>query len=205
MMITKMALPRRTVLRGVGAALALPYLESMVPAFAAPAASMRFHVTYVPNSMSQPYWRPKSENGKLTELGAIMAPLEKLKNQIRGLNQAQRNAQDGISLIQTAEGAMSEAHSLLARMRELAVQSANDTINNTDRANLNTEFTNLLAEIDRLQALLIEAYDCGFAASGEGWNGEYPPSDHPRAEEHQARYTRERAAALLLLGKVVTT
>ena len=82
MMITKMALPRRTVLRGIGAAMALPYLESMVPAFAAPTPAMRFHVTYVPNSMSQPYWRPKSSGGMLTELAAIMAPLESFKNQI---------------------------------------------------------------------------------------------------------------------------
>jgi flagellin len=87
---------------------------------------------------------------KASDDGAGMAVSQRLKNQVRGLSQAARNAQDGISLIQTAEGAMSEAHNLLARMRELAVQSANDTINNTDRANLNTEFTNLLAEIDRI-------------------------------------------------------
>ena len=82
MMITKMALPRRTILRGLGSAMALPYLESMVPAFAAPAPTMRFHVTYVPNSVSQPYWRPKSSGGRLTELAAIMAPLESFKDQI---------------------------------------------------------------------------------------------------------------------------
>ncbi len=82
--------------------------------------------------------------------GAGMAVSERLKNQVRGLNQAARNAQDGISLIQTAEGAMSETHGLLARMRELAVQAANDTINNTDRLNLRTEFTSLYVEIDRI-------------------------------------------------------
>ncbi|MGE0393868.1 MAG: DUF1552 domain-containing protein [Vicinamibacterales bacterium] len=82
MMITRMALPRRTVLRGIGAALSLPYLDSMVPAFAAPAPALRYHVTYVPNSVSQPYWRPKSVDGKLTDLGAIMAPLEAFKSQI---------------------------------------------------------------------------------------------------------------------------
>ena len=87
---------------------------------------------------------------KASDDGAGMAVSERLKNQVRGLNQAARNAQDGISLIQTAEGAMSEAHNLLARMRELAVQAANDTINDTDRTNLNTEFTSLLAEIDRI-------------------------------------------------------
>jgi hypothetical protein len=82
MMISKMALPRRTVLRGMGAALALPYLDSMVPAFAAPKAAMRFQAIYVPNSISQPYWRPKSANGKLTELAPIMSPLEAFKDQI---------------------------------------------------------------------------------------------------------------------------
>jgi flagellin len=87
---------------------------------------------------------------KASDDGAGMAVSERLKNQVRGLNQAARNAQDGISLIQTAEGAMSEAHNILARMRELAVQAASDTINNTDRTNLNTEFTSLLAEIDRI-------------------------------------------------------
>ena len=79
-----------------------------------------------------------------------MAISERLKNQARGLNQAARNAQDGISLIQTAEGAMGEAHNILARMRELAVQASNDTITNTDRTNLLTEFTSLYAEIDRI-------------------------------------------------------
>jgi flagellin len=81
---------------------------------------------------------------------AGMAVSEKLKNQVRGLNQAQRNAQDGISLIQTAEGALTETHSILARMRELAVQAANDTLNNSDRANLEAEFTQLKAEVTRI-------------------------------------------------------
>ncbi|NBT18794.1 MAG: flagellin FliC [Proteobacteria bacterium] len=81
-----------------------------------------------------------------------MAVSEKLKNQVRGLNQAQRNAQDGISLIQTAEGALTETHSLLARMRELAVQSSNDTLSASDRANLQVEFTALYAEVDRISS-----------------------------------------------------
>jgi flagellin len=81
---------------------------------------------------------------------AGMAVSEKLKNQVRGLNQAQRNAQDGISLIQTAEGGLAETHSILARMRELAVQAANDTLNNSDRANLEAEFTQLKAEVTRI-------------------------------------------------------
>ncbi|MCT7443432.1 flagellin, partial [Escherichia coli] len=64
---------------------------------------------------------------------AGLAISEKMRGQIRGLNQASRNAQDGISLIQTAEGALQETHSILQRMRELAVQSANDTNVSVDR------------------------------------------------------------------------
>ena len=81
---------------------------------------------------------------------AGMAVSERLKNQVRGLNQAARNAQDGISLIQTAEGAMGEAHTILARMRELAIQASNDTVTASDRANLQVEFSALYSEIDRI-------------------------------------------------------
>ncbi len=83
---------------------------------------------------------------------AGMAVSVKLKNQVRGLNQAQRNAQDGVSLVQTAEAGLSETHSLLARMRELAVQASNDTLSASDRANLDAEFTQLSAEIDRISS-----------------------------------------------------
>jgi len=81
---------------------------------------------------------------------AGMAVSEKLKNQVRGLNQAQRNVQDGISLIQTAEGGLVEIHNILARMRELAVQANTDTLAVSDRANLNAEFTQLRAEVTRI-------------------------------------------------------
>lgn len=81
---------------------------------------------------------------------AGMAVSEKLKNQVRGLNQAQRNVQDGISLLQTAEGGLTEIHSILARMRELAVQGANDTLVTSDRLNINAEFTQLKAEVTRI-------------------------------------------------------
>lgn len=76
---------------------------------------------------------------------------EKMRAQIRGLNQASRNAQDGISLIQTAEGALDEAHSILQRMRELAVQASNDTNEDSpDRTALQDEITQLIAELDRI-------------------------------------------------------
>ena len=87
---------------------------------------------------------------KATDDAAGLAVSEKLKNQVRGLNQAQRNAQDGISLLQTAEGALNETHSLLARMRELAVQSSNDTLTTDDRLHIQDEVDQLLSEVDRI-------------------------------------------------------
>lgn len=81
---------------------------------------------------------------------AGLAISEKMRGQIRGLDQASRNAQDGISLIQTAEGALSETHSILQRMRELAVQAANDTYTTTDRQKVGSELTQLGKEINRI-------------------------------------------------------
>lgn len=82
---------------------------------------------------------------------AGLAISEKMRAQIRGLDQAVNNANDGISLIQTAEGALNETHSILQRMRELAVQSANGTYqDDVDRANLNDEITALKSEVDRI-------------------------------------------------------
>jgi flagellin len=81
---------------------------------------------------------------------AGLAISEKMRGQIRGLKQAQRNAQDGISLIQTAEGALNEIHAILQRMRELAVQAATDTNTAEDRAEIQKEVDQLLAEIDRI-------------------------------------------------------
>lgn len=75
---------------------------------------------------------------------------EKMRAQIRGLNQASRNAQDGISLIQTAEGALNETHAILQRMRELAVQAANDTYVDNDRSYIQAEIKQLTAEINRI-------------------------------------------------------
>ena len=72
---------------------------------------------------------------------------EKMRGQIRGLTQAQRNAQDGISLLQTAEGALNEVSSMLVRMKELAVQRANGTYNGNDQTNIDSELTALITEI----------------------------------------------------------
>jgi len=75
---------------------------------------------------------------------------EKMRGQVRGLEQASRNAQDGISLIQTAEGALNEIHSILQRMRELCVQAANDTNVTADRGAISEELSALESEFDRI-------------------------------------------------------
>ncbi|MCG4581096.1 flagellin [Clostridium cochlearium] len=81
---------------------------------------------------------------------AGLAISEKMRGQIRGLNQASRNAQDGISLIQTAEGGLNETHAILQRMRELAVQSSTDTNVEIDRGAIQDEMNQLVSEIDRI-------------------------------------------------------
>jgi flagellin len=82
---------------------------------------------------------------------AGLAISESLKSQIRSFNVAERNAGDGISMAQTAEGALGEVHGILGRMRELATQAANGSITSTDREFLQTEFSSLQTEIGRIQ------------------------------------------------------
>ena len=77
---------------------------------------------------------------------------EKMRSQIRGLDKAANNAQDGISLIQVAEGALGETHSILQRMNELATQAANDTNTSTDREAIGKEMDQLTSEINRIQS-----------------------------------------------------
>ncbi|KYH32690.1 flagellin [Neomoorella mulderi] len=104
---------------------------------------------------------------------AGLAISEKMRGQIRGLDQAQRNAQDGISLIQTAEGALNEVHSILQRMRELAVQAANDTNTSVDRGEIQKEINALTSEINRIgnttefnTQKLLNGEKMGYAATG---------------------------------------
>ncbi len=87
---------------------------------------------------------------KAADDAAGLAISEKMRGQIRGLTMAQRNAQDAISLVQTAEGALNETHSILQRMRELAVQSASDSLTDNDRSQLQAEVTQLIAELNRI-------------------------------------------------------
>ncbi|WP_278892505.1 flagellin N-terminal helical domain-containing protein [Heyndrickxia oleronia] len=81
---------------------------------------------------------------------AGLAISEKMRGQIRGLDMASRNAQDGISMIQTAEGALNETHDILQRMRELAIQAANDTNTDSDRGEIQKEVNQLTSEINRI-------------------------------------------------------
>lgn len=107
----------------------------------------------VNNTMSQKSIEKLSSGYRINRAGDDAAGLsisEKMRGQIRGLQQASRNAQDGISLIQTAEGALNETHAILQRMRELAVQAANDTNVTADRTAIHDELTQLAEEITRI-------------------------------------------------------
>ncbi len=81
---------------------------------------------------------------------AGLAISEKLKTQINGFDQGNRNAQDAVSMIQTGESALNTTHAILQRMRQLAVQAANDTYTSTDRANIQDEINQLISEVDRI-------------------------------------------------------
>lgn len=87
---------------------------------------------------------------KAGDNAAGLAISEKMRGQIRGLDQASRNAEDGISMISTAEGALTETHSILQRMREIAVQAGNETLEAQDRTAIGTELKELAIEIDRI-------------------------------------------------------
>src|SRR6185295_7637102 len=94
-----------------------------------------------------------SSGYRITRAGDDAAGLgisSNLSAQIRSYNQASRNAQDGMSVIQTAEGALNETTSILSRMRELAMQSASDGVGNTERGYIQSEFAQLSTEIDRI-------------------------------------------------------
>ncbi|MCA8974171.1 MAG: flagellin FliC, partial [Planctomycetes bacterium] len=81
---------------------------------------------------------------------AGLAISERLRSQVRSLEQSKRNANDGISLVQTAEGGLNEVSSILIRLRELAVQSSNGSVSPQDKDTLNEEFSSLVQEIDRI-------------------------------------------------------
>jgi flagellin len=97
--------------------------------------------------------RKLSSGERITRAGddaAGLAISEKLKGHIRGLRQAKRNSDDGISLIQTAEGGLNEISNIIIRLRELSIQAASDTVGDTERGFSNIEFQNLLEEVQRI-------------------------------------------------------
>lgn len=114
------------------------------------------------NTLNQLSMNTKNSNNALAKLSsgkrinsaaddaAGLAISEKMKGQINGLDQAQRNSQDGISLIQTAEGALNETQSMLQRMRELSVQASNDTNTSSDRTAIQSEVNQLTQQIDTI-------------------------------------------------------
>jgi flagellin len=83
---------------------------------------------------------------------AGLAISERLRSQVRSLDQAKRNANDGISMVQTAEGALNEVSSILVRLRELAIQSSNGSVSGQDKDTLNEEFSSLVDEVNRIGA-----------------------------------------------------
>ena len=100
---------------------------------------------------------------KAVDDAAGMAISRKMKTQIGGLNQASRNSADGISVIQTAEGALNEVHSMLQRMRELSVQAANGTMTNEDRKTIQEEINQLNNEMQRIPCNYFIIYLYGLA------------------------------------------
>jgi len=98
---------------------------------------------------------------------AGLAVSEKFRTQIRGLEQAAKNVQDGISMIQTAEGGLEELHEMLHRMRVLAIQAANETLTTSDRALIQLEIDQLLSEIDRMQTSV--NFNTLKLLTGSGW------------------------------------
>ena len=85
-----------------------------------------------------------------SEDAAGLAISERLRSQVRSLEQAKRNANDGISFVQTAEGALNEVSSILTRLRELAIQSSNGSVSNADKETLDEEFQSLIGEVNRI-------------------------------------------------------
>ncbi len=101
---------------------------------------------------------------------AGLAISEKMRRQIKGLTQASSNAQDGISCVQTAEGALAEVHDMLQRMNTLAIQASNDTMTSADRGYLNSEVQALISEIDRVASTTTFNEQCLLDGSFSGKN-----------------------------------
>lgn len=138
---------------------------------------------------------------------AGLAISEKLKGHIRGLRQAKRNSDDGISLIQTAEGGLNEISSIIIRLRELSVQAASDTVGDTERGFSNIEFKNLLEEIQRISQS--SEFNGRKLLNGSGGMVEIQVGIHNDPTNDRIRYDSSEADATLeslgLTAESITT
>lgn len=117
---------------------------------------------------------------------AGLAISEKLKAEIRSLRQANRNANDGISLVQTAEGGLNEIQNILIRLRELSMQSATDTIGDTERGFTDKEVQNLVSEVQRIAS--VTQFNGRYLLNGEGEALEFQIGSHNKPEQDRLVY-----------------
>lgn len=148
-----------------------------------------------------------SRINKAGDDAAGLAISEKLKSNIRGVKQATRNAGDGVSLIQTAEGAMNEVNNILIRLRELSVQSASDTIGDKERAYSDMEFQQLVTEVERIATST--TFNDKQLLSGEGEEMEFQIGIHNVEKNDRIKYmpqdTSVRVGELGIEGLNVAT
>lgn len=133
-----------------------------------------------------------SRINKAGDDAAGLAISEKLKSNIRGVKQATRNAGDGISLIQTAEGAMNEVNNILIRLRELSVQSASDTIGDKERAYSDMEFQQLVTEVERIATST--TFNDKQLLSGEGSDMEFQIGIHNVEKNDRIKYAPQNTS-----------
>lgn len=133
-----------------------------------------------------------SRINKAGDDAAGLAISEKLKSNIRGVKQATRNAGDGISLIQTAEGAMNEVNNILIRLRELSVQSASDTIGDKERAYSDMEFQQLVTEVERIATST--TFNEKQLLNGEGDDMEFQIGIHNVEKNDRIKYKASEAS-----------
>ena len=117
-----------------------------------PAMSARRTLSATSDSQSKTFQRLASGNRTISagDDAAGLSISENLRGQVRSMSQAERNANDGISLVQVAEGGLSEIGNIMVRLRELSIQAATDTVGDKERGFINQEFQSLLAEVDRI-------------------------------------------------------
>jgi flagellin len=132
---------------------------------------------------------------KAADDAAGLAISEKLKANIRSLKQADRNANDGISLVQTAEGGLNEVSSILTRMRELAVQTSSDTVGDPERAMTNMEYQNLKLEVERISK--VTEFNGKKLLSGDGGKYDFQIGTNNDAFEDRISYDAEKVNAKL--------